>query len=174
MKFSIDRQAYYSGAFIGNSVNNGCKPAVIAEVVSAPLVAVSSSCNPCGIPFMPTQAEDYLLQAVTECTTCYCSLFSSYAQCRSILSSTEKIDDEILPKLVGHVQAFMAKVCSRVIARHKQKITPIHLLEDHLIPSMKYFGTSVQCLSFKGFRSGESTGLLKSRCFFLVTTLMVL
>ena len=52
------------------------------------------------------------------------------------------------------MQDFMARARSEVIVRLKRQVTPkLHLLEDHLISSMKHFGSALGALGEQGRES---------------------
>eukprot|EP00117_Sycon_ciliatum_P016895 scpid82949/ scgid16125/ len=154
VKHRIDRQAYHSGAFVGNHINKALQPSVTREIVSAPVNVVASVVNPDGAHFAPTQSQHQLIQAAAECSQRYLSLFAAYASCRAVFSSTSAADDTITSSLQEKINSFMANVRSEVVARHKRPVTPkLHLLECHLVPCMERFGMALGALGEQG---GES------------------
>eukprot|EP00117_Sycon_ciliatum_P016182 scpid19464/ scgid4041/ E3 ubiquitin-protein ligase NRDP1; RING finger protein 41 &gt; E3 ubiquitin-protein ligase NRDP1; RING finger protein 41 len=154
VKHRIDRQAYHSGAFVGNHINKALQPSVTQQIVSAPLTVVASFVNPDGASFAPTQAQHQLLKAAEECSARYASLFGKYASCRAIFASTITADDDMVKSLEEKIVSFMANVRSEVVVRHKRPVTPkLHLLECHLVPCVKRFGMALGALGEQG---GES------------------
>ena len=147
----IDRQAYHSGAFIGNHVHKALKNDVLKEIVSAPLALLHTFFHP---PLLLSDRQHLLLQHALELRERYASLFSAYAACRSIFATSERASPKLLQSLQGAITAFMALVRSEVIERQKKTITPkLHLLECHTVPCMERFGV---CLGLLGEQGGES------------------
>ena len=150
----IDRQAYHSGAFVGNHVHKALQSGVTADIVSSPLRTLHAIMNPDGVPLVHTQSQHDLLQAAETIRQRYALLFTSYASCRQTFSSTQLVDDDMLSSLGLKVKDFLSVVRREVVTRHKRPITPkLHILEHHLVPCMKHFGVALGALGEQG---GES------------------
>ena len=150
IKHRIERQAYHSGAFIGNHVHRALQQTVIAELTSAPVATVQSYLSD-----SPSPDETSILQEAQELQSRYSKLFAAYASCRAVFSKCQVADDDDdLASLEKQISEFMAMVRHDIAERLGKSITPkLHLLERHTIPCMRRFGISLGLLDEQG---GES------------------
>ena len=147
----IERQAYHSGAFIGNHIHKALQSTTTAEIVSAPLVTLHQQFNPDQSPMVFTQAQHQLLLKAEELRERYSELFMTYSKCRSVFAGTSKVTEHDLVALQEDVSTFMRLVRANIVTRQKKTITPkLHLLEHHTLPCMKRFGVALGLLGEQG------------------------
>jgi len=127
-KHRIERQAYHSGAFVGNHIHRALKAEVLEQICSAPHSYLLKTFNPNNDPTCYTQQQERLLSAANELRERYHHLLTLYEQCRSIFAGCEKVTDDEIDILSTRIKTFMAAVRTDVINRHKKTITPkLHL-----------------------------------------------
>ncbi len=89
-----------------------------------------------------------------------------YADCRAIFSSSDRVDAEKLVVLEERVKTFMSAARSDVVKRSRGRITPkLHLLESHVVPSVKRFGIGLGMLGEQGGESIHAEFNLLARTF---------
>ena len=138
---NIQRQKYFGGAFIGNHVHHALQPAVTHQLSYAHVELVSSHC--------PKLLPSALLVAER-----YDKLMTEYAECRAIFSTAGAVDRTTLVDLEDQIRAFMSSARSQVVKRSRGNVTPkLHLLERHVVPSIRRFGVGLGLLGEQG---GES------------------
>ena len=132
---NIQRQKYFGGAFIGNHIHHALQPQVTHQIST---VHVLSRC-PALLPEALTVAERYD------------KVMTLYADCRNIFSSSHPIDASTLRILEENIKCFMSTARTEVVQRSRGHITPkLHLLERHVVPSMRRFGVGLGLLGEQG------------------------
>lgn len=140
-RYNIKRQKYFGGAFVGNHVHHALQRNVTHELCHAH-VAIISDRYPDLLPAALTIAERYS------------KLMTQYADCRAIFSSSAKVDGVKLADLGGKIEAFMVTARAEIVGRSLGHITPkLHLLERHVVTSIRRFGVGLGMLGEQG---GES------------------
>lgn len=140
-KHNIQRQKYFGGAFTGNHVHHALQRKTTHAISHCFVPVVGSRCA--------LLLPDALLVAER-----YDKLMTQYADCRQIFSRSDAVDNKTLDDLDGKVQAFMATARREVVERSRGNITPkLHLLERHVVSSMRRFSVGLGLLGEQG---GES------------------
>lgn len=140
-KNNIKRQKYFGGAFIGNHVHHALQRQVTHELCQAPVEVVSS------------RSPD-LLSPTLAIADRYTKLMTLYADCREIFSCSKKVDASTLSTLEETIAQFMMTARTQIVQRSRGHITPkLHLLEAHVVPSIRRFGVGLGMLGEQG---GES------------------
>ena len=138
---NIQRQKYFGGAFIGNHVHHALQRSVTHQLAYAHVPTISSRC-PGLLPEALVVAERYD------------KLMTFYADCHQIFSSSGAVNAETLFELEAKIKFFMSTARSEIVQRSRGHITPkLHLLECHVVPSMRRFGVGLGLLGEQG---GES------------------
>lgn len=150
---NIKRQAYHSGAFIGNHIHRALRPNTIRALTSAPLQTVNSR------QMQPsTSVAETELSAIVETATViqsrYEALLTEYAECRSIFSGKAPVSSRSRERLDAKITAFMSNCRKEIVARRLGHITPkLHLLEEHVLECMDHFGMGLALLGEQGMES---------------------
>ena len=135
---NIQRQAYHGSAFVGNHVHRDLKPAVIKALTSAPLSVLTTRCSE-------------LEHDATAVKQRYESLFLAYANCTAKFSHCNKMSQDDTDELARCIQHFLAKARESVVSRQLGRITPkLHLLESHVVPSIRRLGVGIGLLAEQG------------------------
>ena len=136
----IQRQKYFGGGFNGNYIHHALQPTITHQLSHAHIELVCSRC-PDLLPQALLVAERY-------------KLMTEYADSRKIFSSSTAVDSSLLEILEEHIQEFMATARSQVVDHNRGNITPkLHLVEHHVVSSIRRFGVSLGLLGEQG---GES------------------
>ena len=71
--------------------------------------------------------------------------------CREIFSSAQSTNSEQLQDLEAKIEVFMLSARKEVVQRCRGHVTPkLHLLESHVVPSMRQFGVGLVMLGKQG------------------------
>ena len=127
-QYQIKRQAYHSGAFVGNHIHRALKPDVIAALTSVPLTVVQSRTP-------ADSGEVQLLAQAKSLRDRYSRLFTEYAACCKLFSGKLVFTTATRQVLGDAIHTFMATCRAEVLARKLGNVTPkLHLLECHVLP----------------------------------------
>ena len=147
--FNIRRQAYHSGAFVGNHVHHALQTNVIAALTSAPLQAIQSRTTEQGQGPCPS-----LLQEATIIRDRYHKLLSQYSTCRKVFSSKVVLMQDSAAEFRAAVITFLATCREEITSRKLGNITPkLNLLEAHVLDCMRHFGMGLGLLGEQGMES---------------------
>ena len=126
---------------MGNHVHHALQRQTTHEISHSHVGAISPRC--------PSLLLDALLVADR-----FTKLMTLYADCREIFSSSNAVDATTLAELECRVKIFIAAARREVVQRSRGHITPkLHLLESHVVSSIKRFGVGLGMLGEQG---GES------------------
>eukprot|EP00117_Sycon_ciliatum_P050211 scpid43743/ scgid35469/ len=82
----------------------------------------------------------------------YRDLLSAYSKC--MFSHCSYMTDEEITSLQSNIEAFMKLCCEHVVSRQLGHITPkLHLLESHIVSSIKRLRVGLGCLAEQGSES---------------------
>lgn len=137
---NIQRQKYFGGAFIGNHIHHALQRQTTHAITHCHL-DLEYRC--------PDLLPDALVVAEG-----YSRLMTLYSDCRQIFSSSNRVTASDLQDLQERVTSFMAVARCEVVERSRGNVTPkLHLLEKHVVPSIRRFGGGLGLLGEQG---GES------------------
>ena len=140
-KNNIQRQKYFGGAFIGNHIHHALQPKTTHAISHCHINVVSQRC------------PDLLLDALLVADR-YSKIMTLYNDCREIFSRSSAVDCVTLDDLDDRIKLFMAVARREVVNRSRGNITPkLHLLEGHVVPSMRRFGVGLGLLGEQGAES---------------------
>ena len=135
---SIQRQKYFGGAFIGNHIHHALQRKTTHAICHCHVEVISQRC--------PDLLYDALLIADR-----YNKLMTLYADCRDIFSRSNAVNGGVLEDLQKKIGLFMSACRQEVVARGQGHITPkLHLLEDHVVKSMRRFRVGLGLLGEQG------------------------
>ena len=138
---NIQRQAYHGGAFVGNHINRALQPAGRFAIANVPRK-------------VSQRYGDRLQVDAAVVVERYHKLFSQYSACRQIFSTSSTISESQALQLESNIRTFMTSAMSDVVDRNLGNVTPkLHLLERHVISSVRHFGVGLDLL---GEHGGES------------------
>ena len=81
----------------------------------------------------------------------YESLFLAYANCTAKFSHCNKMSQDDTDELARCIQHFLAKARESVVSRQLGRIAPkLHLLESHVVPSIRRLGMGLGLLAEQG------------------------
>ena len=101
---NIKRQAYHSGAFVGNHVHHALQPDVTTALTSAPLQVIQARTSGAE---QQAEATARLVEEATTVKLRYQKLFSQYAICRRIFSSKNVLTPESEAECHAAIQTFL-------------------------------------------------------------------
>eukprot|EP00117_Sycon_ciliatum_P024768 scpid36716/ scgid20708/ len=140
---NICRQHYHSGAFIGNHVHHALKPSAAKQITAAPCRHLEQH-HPDAVG--PQGSATVVAER-------YAALFTEFASCRNIYSASSKLSDMEIELLESSIVTFLSSVRRELVSRGLARITPkLHLLEEHVVPQIRHFGTG---LGLYGEQGGE-------------------
>ena len=153
-KHRIDRQAYHSGAFMGNHIHKALQPATCKEITSAPLQTMTNIFNTDNSPYIQyTPQQQDLPDRASALLDKYSRLFTQYKDCRAIFAVCNKITPDKLHQLSTNIKLFMATLRKTVYDQNKTITPKMHMLEAHTVDCISQFGVS---LGLMGEQGGES------------------
>ena len=155
-QFSIERQAYHGGAFIGNHVHKALSSRVVKKLTAAPSAVISSRLQDLSQSDQTAQAEAiqslsaqaYIVQER------YTLLLSQYSGIHSIMSSSSTPSLNNVQELSSAISNFLASCRQHVTSRRRGNITPkLHLLEAHVIECLQHFSVGLGLINEQGAES---------------------
>ena len=150
---NIQRQKYHGGAFIGNHIHRALQRQTTHDLAHCHGDTVAERCPE--LLFDPHLIADR-----------YSKLMTLYADCREIFSSSDRVDGSQLSVLQDRVKTFMSAARSEIVHRSRGRITPkLHLLEFHVVPSIRRFGVGLGMLGEQGAESIHAEFNLLAREF---------
>lgn len=148
--FNIKRQAYDSGAFVGNHIHRALKADVVPTLTSAPASVVSSKVS----HLSQSTAAQQIVQSSRSIQQRYSTLFTQYAACRTVFSSKDILTPDAQEEFDKAVNVFLRSCRQEITSQKIGNITPkLHLLEAHVGQSMKHFGMALGLLGEQGMES---------------------